>query len=55
MTIPGFGLLYLSYSNGAFDVALKQIVIFIIGAFISTIIVTSFFYGIWITLTKPED
>ena len=55
MTIPGLGLLYLTYSNRAFDVSLAQIIIFITGMFISTIITALFFYGAWLLIIGPED
>lgn len=55
LAIPGLGLLYLSYSNKAFDVTIEQIVIFITGALISTIITVLFFWGMWLFIYGPED
>lgn len=55
MMIPGLGLLYLTYINGAFDITLAQIVVFITGMLISTIITALFFYGAWLLIIGPED
>ncbi len=55
MSVPGFGLLYLSYMNRVFDVTMQQIIIFIVGALVSTVIVASFFYGIWLMTMKYDD
>ncbi len=55
MALPGFGLLYLSYVNRAYDISIKQIVIFSVGALISSIIMISFFYGLWLITLGPEE
>jgi len=55
MTIPGLYLLYLTYNNRAFDITLAQIVIFITGMLISTIITVLFFYGAWLLIIAPEE
>ena len=55
MMIPGLGLLYLTYTNRAFDVTLAQIVVFVTGMLISTIITALFFYGAWLLIIGPED
>ena len=55
MALPGLGLLYLAYTNGSFGVTFEQIIIFIAGAFISTIIVMSFFYGAWLRITGAKE
>lgn len=55
MAMPGLGLLYLTITNRAYDITLDQILIFIIGMFISTIIVALFFCGAWLLIIGPED
>ena len=55
MAIPGLFLLYLTYINRAYDITLEKIVIFITGALISTIIISLFFYGMWLLIAGPED
>ena len=54
MVLPGLELLYLSYTNRAYDIMLSQIVVFVTGALISVVIIL-FFYGIWLLVVGPED
>ena len=53
MVMPGIGLFYLAYVNKLFSV--EQVVIFIVGALISSIIIMLFFYGAWLLIMGPED
>lgn len=55
MAMPGLYLLYLTYTNRDYDITLEKIVIFITGILISTIIISSFFYGMWLLIAGPED
>ena len=55
MVLPGLELLYLSYTNRAYDITLSQIVVFVTGALISVIVIVLFFYGIWLLVVGPED
>ncbi len=52
---PGLCLLYLAYASDAFNVTIEQIITFIIGALISTIIMFLFFWGMWLLIMGPED
>ena len=55
MALPGLGMLYLTYTNGAYNVNMAQIIVFITGMLISTIITALFFYGTWLFIIAPED
>jgi hypothetical protein len=55
MALPGMSMLYLAYTNGAYDVTMAQIILFITGMLISTIITALFFYGAWLLIICPED
>lgn len=52
---PGLGLLYLAYVSNIFSVTIEQIVVFMIGALISTIIMFLFFWGMWLLIMGPKD
>lgn len=55
LAMPGLVLLYLAYLNNSYGVTLSQIMIFIIGAFISLVVTIMFFYGAWLFIMGPED
>ncbi len=58
MAMPGIGLLYLLYSVRDFDitnVTMTQIVIFIIGVFLSIAIMNLFVWGMWLFIVGPKD
>ena len=54
MALPGLGMLYLTVTNRAYDVTMAQIILFITGMLISTIITALFFYGMWLLIICPE-
>jgi len=58
MAMPGFGLLYLLYSNRDFDITnltMAQIVVFIIGVLLSIAMMNLFVWGMWLFIVGPKD
>lgn len=55
MVMPGLGLLYWTYYNKAFNVTMEQIIIFISGILLSTIILVLFFWGACLLIMGQKD